>query len=131
MSYIIDCNKCGNKFMKVSNGSTETRCHSCRSRNRNARLAQPIEEMTKTEILKLLESMIEKQNEYDNEITSFKKTVDEIVSAEVKVAVSEKVKNVFDSEVAELFKLKLIEMNNRIIVIERNIEEMKKKGEKK
>lgn len=135
MSYVIDCKKCGNKFMKVSNGSTETKCHSCRTRNRNTRISQSIEDMTKTEIKNLLESMIQKQDEYDNKIMIFKESVDRIVSAEVKVAVSEKVKTVFDSEVAELFKMKLVEMNNRIIVLEKDLEKiktkMKKKGEKK
>ena len=119
--------------MKVSNGSTETRCHSCRTKNRNPMKAQPIEAMTKVEIKNLLESMIEKQNEYEKKILVFRETIDEIVSSEVKIAVSEKVKKVFDSEVAELFKLKLVEMNNRIIKLEKSIAKIneKNKGEKK
>lgn len=121
MSYTVNCRKCDTKFLKVSMKSKETVCHSCRRRNRNSMVAQPYEEMTKGELIRLLEGMTDKQLKMDNRLqvlaTKLSTMYDNIAtSAVIKQAVNKAVE-----EVAPDMKALYIKHNNRIIKLEKKV----------
>ena len=121
MSYTVNCRKCGTKFLKVSMKSKETVCHSCRRRNRNAMVAQPYEEMTKGELLRLLQDMQDRQEKMEKRLADNETKLSGMynniaTSAVIKQAVSKAVE-----EVAPDMKALYIKHNNRILKLEKKI----------
>ena len=121
MSYTVNCRKCGTKFLKVSMKSKETVCHSCRRRNRNAMVAQPHEEMTKGELLRLLQDMQDRQEKMEKRLADNETKLSGMynniaTSAVIKQAVSKAVE-----EVAPDMKALYIKHNNRLLKLEKKI----------
>jgi Mg2+ and Co2+ transporter CorA len=121
MSYTINCRKCDTKFLKVSMKSKETVCHSCRRRNRNAMVAQPYEEMTKSELIRLLQDMTDKQQKMDSRLAVFETKLGNMynniaTSAVIKQAVTKAVE-----EVSPEMKALYIKHNNRILKLEKKV----------
>ena len=121
MSYTVNCRKCGTKFLKVSMKSKETVCQSCRRRNRNAMVAQPHEEMTKGELLRLLQDMQDRQKKMEKRLAENETKLSGMynsiaTSAVIKQAVTKAVE-----EVAPDMKALYIKHNNRIIKLEKKV----------
>lgn len=119
MSYTINCRKCDTKFLKVSMKSKETVCHSCRRRNRNAMVSQPYEQMTKSELLRLLQDMQDRQEKMEKRLADNETKLSGMynniaTSAVIKQAVSKAVE-----EVAPDMKALYIKHNNRILKLEK------------
>jgi len=121
MSYTVNCRKCDTKFLKVSMKSKETVCHSCRRRNRNAMVSQPYEQMTKGELIRLLQEMTDKQQKMDSKIAVFETKLSNMynniaTSAVIKKAVTKAVE-----EVTPEMKALYIKHNNRILKLEKKV----------
>mgnify|MGYP003144785296 CR=1 FL=1 len=121
MSYTINCRKCDTKFLKVSMKSKETICHSCRRRNRNSMVAQPYEQMTKTELIRLLQDMTDKQQKMDSKLAVFETKLSTMydniaTSAVIKQAVTKAVE-----EVSPEMKALYIKHNNRLLKLEKKV----------
>lgn len=111
--------------------SKETVCHSCRRRNRNAMVSQPYEQMTKGELIRLLEEMTDKQHKMDSRLTVFETKLSTMydniaTSAVIKQAVTKAVE-----EVQPEMKALYIKHNNRIIKLENKMSKVESKQKKK
>ncbi len=131
MSYTVNCRKCDTKFLKVSMKSKETVCHSCRRRNRNAMVAQPHEEMTKGEVLRLLQEMQNRQEKMEKRLADNETKLSGMynniaTSAVIKQAVTKAVEDV-EPEMKALY----IKHNNRIIKLENKMSKVESKQKKK
>ena len=121
MSYTVNCRKCDTKFLKVSMKSKETICHSCRRKSRNTMVVQPHEEMTKAELLRLLQEMQDRQEKMEKRLADNETKLSGMynniaTSAVIKQAVTKAVE-----EVAPDMKALYIKHNNRIIKLEKEV----------
>ena len=121
MSYNINCKKCGTLFMKVAHKSTETVCHGCRRRTRNAMVPHAFEEMSKAEIIRLLEIMRTKHEEMETKITSINSKMDNLLST---IGNSKVIKEAVIKAAEEIntdMKMLYIKHNNRILKLEKEV----------
>tara|TARA_R100001015_G_C4632770_1_gene196799 strand:+ start:4161 stop:4553 length:393 start_codon:yes stop_codon:yes gene_type:complete len=110
--------------MKVSLKSRETICQTCRRRNRNAMVSQPYEEMSKGEIIRLLQNTeVSLKNVTDKVAILESKLSDMYVELKTKNEIKDVIKKEIENIAPEM-KLQVVKLNNRIIKLENDTEDL-------
>ena len=107
--------------MKVAHKSTETVCHGCRRRTRNAMVPHAFEEMSKAEIIRLLEIMRTKHEEMETKLTSMESKMDNLL---LTVGKSKVIKAAVIKAAEDLnpdMKMLYVKHNNRLLKLEKKV----------
>ena len=124
MSYTVNCKRCGSRFMKVSLKSRETICQTCRRRNRNAMVSQPYEEMSKGEIIRLLQNTEVSLKNVTDKVEMLERRLNNMyVSLKTKNEIKDAIRKEIENIAPEM-KLQVVKLNNRIIKLENNAEDL-------
>ena len=110
--------------MKVSLKSRETICQTCRRRNRNAMVSQPYEEMSKGEIIRLLQNTeVSLKNVTDKAEMLERRLNNMYVSLKTKNEIKDAIRKEIENIAPEM-KLQVVKLNNRIIKLEDSKEDL-------
>ena len=126
MSQTTNCKKCGKVFLKVSMKSTETVCHECKTRKRNAHNFVAYDEMSKVELLRAIQDMATKSEEMEDTIKRMTVRLDTMHKKMSEFLTTERIRDAniiggaahaMDDEMKKLY----IKHNNRLIKLERKV----------